>query len=119
MHDISIGNLTFRIEHRQTADDHGPAIRVYGDVDGREVQLLRFDCFAVDPHYHYDPTGRNVMFHLDPLTMGDPLDFSLSQIATNARLMIEHAGFSQTAAGVNQDELTTRIDEIGRAVRDG
>jgi len=119
MQDIEICGLVFRIDYRRTADDHGPSIRVYGDVDGREVQLLRFDCFADDPHYHYDPTGRNVMFHLDTLTMGDPIDFSLTQIAANAQSMIEHAGFPQTAADVNQDELSARIDEIGRAVRDG
>ena len=117
MQELACGGLIFRIEYRRTADDHGPAIRVFGDVDGRRVQLLRFDCFDTDPHYHYDPTGRNVMFHLDPLTMGDPVEFSLSQIADNARAMIENAGFPEAAERVNQDELASRIGEVLDAIR--
>ncbi|MBT4867574.1 MAG: hypothetical protein HON53_20935 [Planctomycetaceae bacterium] len=119
MQDIVIGNLTFRIEHRTFGGDRGPAIRVFGEVEGRDVQLLRFDCFESDPHYHYDPTDKNVMFHLDRLTMVDPLEFSLSQIAGNAKAMIEKAGFAGVAADVDQAELSTRAGEIRQLVLAG
>jgi len=119
MQDIVIGNLTFRIEHRTTGDDRGPAIRVFSEVKGRDVQLLRFDCFESEPHYHYDPTGKNAMFHLDRLTMGDPLEFSLSQIAGNAQAMIAKAGFADVAERVDPAELSARVEEIRRVVLAG
>ena len=73
---------------------------------------MRFDCFADDPHYHYDPTGVNKMFHLDEMTMGCPLEFSLAQIASKTQAMIEKAGFGNTAANINQEQITARVDEI-------
>lgn len=116
MQDIEIGGLTFRIEYRTQGDDRGPAIRVFGDVDEQPKQLLRFDCFEDDPHYHYDPTGWNLKFSIDELTMGCPLEFSLSRIGTHVVAMIEKARFPETAARVDQSEINSRIDEIRRTV---
>lgn len=112
MQDLEIGGLTFRIEYRTQGQDRGPAIRVFGDVDGAPRQVLRFDCFEDDPHYHYDPTGRNLKFSLDELTMGCPLEFSLTQIARHVATMVEKAEFPVTATRINQSEITDRIDEI-------
>ena len=116
MKELTLGGLTCTIEYRQTDEDHGPAIRILGQVNGETVQLLRFDCFANDPHYHYDPMGENQMFHLDPLTMGCPVDFSLAQIAQHAKAMIQKAGFPQAAEAVNQDEIANRVDEIRQLI---
>jgi len=116
MQDLEIGGLTFRIEYRTQGEDRGPAIRVFGDVDGEPKQLLRFDCFEDDPHYHYDPTGWNLKFSIDELTMGCPLDFSLKQIGSHVVTMIEKAKFPEAAARVDQAEVTSRVDEIQRTV---
>ena len=117
MTELPLGGVTFKIEYRRTDEDHGPAIRVFGHVDGQDVQLIRFDCFANDPHYHYDPTGKNRMFHLDPLTMGCPVEFSLTQIANKAQAMIESAGFAHAATGVNQDKIADGIEDIRQAIQ--
>ena len=77
MQELSIGGLTFVVEYRDFEGDRGPAVRVFGEVDGQRRQLLRFDCFDTDPHYHYDLEGENRIFHLDRLTMGCPVEFSL------------------------------------------
>jgi hypothetical protein len=45
------GGVVFDVEYRVFGGDRGPAVRVFGEVDGRNVQLLRFDCFEKDPHY--------------------------------------------------------------------
>ena len=47
------------VDNRDIGADGGPSVRVYGEVDDENVQLLRFDCFRKDPHYHYDPSGKN------------------------------------------------------------
>ena len=85
---IDAGGLSFKVDYRHFGDDRGPSIRVMASVGDEEVQVLRFDCFDNDPHYHYDPTGSNRMFHLDPLTMGDAVAFTLDQLATNTRAMV-------------------------------
>ncbi len=116
MQDLAIGGLTFRIEYRLQGADRGPAIRVFGDVKGERKQLLRFDCFEGDPHFHYDPTGWNLKFSLDELTMGDPLEFSLTQIGRHVATMIEKAKFPEAAAQVDQAAVTSQVDEIRRTV---
>lgn len=117
MREIDLGGVKFAVEYRRFKGDHGPAIRVFGDVDGKEVQLLRFDCFDDDPHYHYDPQGKNQIFHLDPLTMGSPLDFSLQQIGRNLRAMIKKAGFPQAASTFKEEDVPRSVDEIRGAVQ--
>ena len=116
MIELPIGGVTFRIEYRKADDDYGPAIRVFGLVEGQELQLLRFDCFANDPHYHYDLEGENRVFHLDRLTMGCPVEFSLRQIRENLQAMIAGAGFPELAAGVRSDEMAARVEEIRAAI---
>lgn len=116
MQDLEIGGVTFRVEYRNFGGDNGPAIRVLGDVDGETKQLLRFDCFEDDPHYHYDPTGANVKHHLDELTMGCPVDFSLTQIASKTQAMVEKAGFADAAARIDQPQIESRVDEIRLAI---
>ena len=116
MREVKLGGLLFRVEYRTAEGDQGPAIRVFAMMRGNARQVLRFDCFDNDPHYHYDPTGVNRKYHLDRLTMGCPIEFSLQQIALRARPMIVEAGFADAAAGVDQQELEGRIDELRRVV---
>ena len=56
---FDVGGVELHVDKRNFGSDGGPSVRVYGEVDGENVQLLRFDCFRKDPHYHYDPSGKN------------------------------------------------------------
>lgn len=116
MTELEIGGVVLAIDYRRTGDDRGPSVRVFGDVDGERVQLLRFDCFDADPHYHYAPTGVNRMFHLDPLTMGCPVAFTLEQVGQNTQAMIAAAGFEAFAAGVDQAALAERVGDVQAAI---
>lgn len=116
MQDVELGGVTFRIEYRSTGADRGPAIRVFGDIEGQAVQVLRFDCFEDDPHFHYDPTGKNILFHLDPLTMGDALEFSLRQIGGVLKAMIAKAGFTPFAESIDESSVRSGLDRIRAAV---
>ena len=42
---FQVGGIELRVSNRVFGDDGGPAIRVFGQVEGNTVQLLRFDCF--------------------------------------------------------------------------
>ena len=45
-----------------------------------ERDLLRFDCFPVDPHYHYDPTGTDTCIMIDKNTIDNPINWSMYQL---------------------------------------
>lgn len=116
MKELAIGGVKFKVEYRHFGGDRGPAVRVYGDVDGREVELLRFDCFEKEPHYHYDPGDQDHRWNLDPLTMGDPTEFSLAQIKTRLKDMIAKAGYETVAARVDQSAVASHIHQIQEAI---
>ena len=64
---------------------------VFGTVGGSERQLLRFDCFEKDPHYHYDPDGRDEVLHLDATS--DTVSWAAHHIERNLAVMIRLAGY--------------------------
>ena len=45
MQTIEAGGLTFQIENRTLGKDGGPALLVFGDVDGQRVQILALIAF--------------------------------------------------------------------------
>ena len=62
---IGDGAIKFGLEYRDLLSDQGLCIHALGDMDGEEVELLRFDCFDHAPHYHYGPQMRNERLMLD------------------------------------------------------
>jgi len=80
--------------------------------------VLRFDCFLDDPHYHYDPTGNNEMHHLDKEEVPCPVGWSLEQINTKLKEMIEHAGFADAAAAADQEAVSAVMDDIKAALKE-
>jgi hypothetical protein len=67
---IPAGILKFGIEYRHLQGDQGVCIHVFGEVNGREEEVLRFDCFERAPHYHYAWSTNDRYVPLDA-TAGD------------------------------------------------
>ncbi len=120
MHELHHCGVKFTVTYRRHGGDEGPSIRVLADVPGQShgglTQLLRFDCFIKDPHYHYDPDGSNIMFHLDPLTMGDALKFSLESIQQHLGAMIAKAGFETVDVKGSEDDAVELVAALREAV---
>ena len=115
---IEAGGLRLVVEYRRFGGDRGPAIRVFGEVEGRPVQALRFDCFEDDPHYHYDPEGRNFQLHLNPETVSDPLAWSLGELGLNLRTMLRTAGYDQLAQQVDPAAVAEALPRVKTALRE-
>ncbi len=113
---IDSGGLTFKIEYRNFGKDHGPAIRVYADIENEPIQVLRFDCFDNDPHYHYDPEGKNEMHHLSQEDTPDTVAWSLDQIRTQITEMLRTAGYHETAEHIDPVEIANSIDAMATAI---
>lgn len=104
---IKAGPVTIGVEYRylKTADpEEGVSLHVFGHSTGRMVEHVRFDCFEEGPHYHYMDWGRKrqVVFPMDRVANGDPLEWSLSCLKSKMAPMLEVAGAHDVAREVAQ-----------------
>lgn len=104
---------------REIMPDQGLMIQVLADVGGKETEILRFDCFDQDPHYHYGPENHNIRLHMDKTTAGNPVGWTLSQIRNNLPSMIKRAGYDDLAAKVEANPISAaKMDEIESVARE-
>ena len=113
---LVVGPLRIAVEYRRTADDEGMAIRVIGIVGRQEKQVLRFDCFQNDPHYHYDPDGRDEQHHMRDESIGDPAEWTLHRLERNLAEMIRRAGYGTLADQVDAQTLARHMPAIREAM---
>jgi len=100
----------------ETIQDRGVSLHVFGEVEpgAQKVELLRFDCFDEDPHYHYVSYARktNEMVHIEPAAMGDPLQWALERIRTRLPQMLARAGADGLAARVDVAAVETILPKV-------
>lgn len=126
--DVARENFDLNVaEGRQVLDDieelvvepaEGVSIHVFG-ADGGE--FLRFDCFDVEPHYHYiDPERPWVnRFTFDPVAHGDMLEWTLTALRTRLVEMLSRTEpGARLAAGVDHATVAAALDEVERVARD-
>jgi len=116
---IGVGELRFNVRYTQArTGDHGPSLRIYGDVEGKPVQLLRFDCFENQPHFHYDPEGKNNQLRMDKTKVSDPIAWSMDHLRGNVASLVRIAGYSALAERVDEAALTAALPTVEKALRD-
>lgn len=110
---LESGEIQVRIEYRHSGTDEGLTFHVCGRKDkGKEIELLRFDCFKKHPHYHYDPSGKNEQHAIDKKKIPDPLAWVLELLKTELPQWIERAGYSDIARALDQNHLARAIVKI-------
>jgi hypothetical protein len=114
---VEIGGLRFDVLRREFEEDAdgGTSIEVYGDVEGKPTQVLRFDCFRKAPHYHMPPSAPGQL-ELDPRQVGDPLDWALAQTREHLPEMLRKAGFPELSEQVDAAALRRDWERVKRAV---
>jgi hypothetical protein len=115
---IGVGGLRFNVRYSKTNADRGPSLRVYGDVEGKPVQLLRFDCFEQGPHFHYDPEGKNNQLRMDKSKVSDPIAWSMDYLRGNVASLIRIAGQGALADQLDEEVLTAALPTVEKALRD-
>ncbi len=100
----------------QTFDDRGVSLHVCAAGDETR-DILRFDCFDEDPHYHYVSwrAMSNEMLHIDPIADGDPLAWALERIRTRLPQMLARAGAADLAARVDAREIERALPRVAEA----
>ena len=114
---FEVGGVELRVDERNFGSDGGPSVRVYGEADGKDIQLLRFDCFRKDPHYHYDPSGKNDQRHLDKASVPDSIAWTIEQLGQNLVEMIQTAGYGSVAENVDQAAVAQALPEVESLMR--
>ena len=116
---LESSRLQVLIEARRAGGDHGVTFRVYGvDEEENKVELLRFDCFKKNPHYHYAPMGQNEEHRFDREKIPDPLEWVLAQLKTQLPEMIEHAGYAAIAHTTDQTLVANGLAELETDIRE-
>ena len=111
---FEVGNIKFGLEFRElpTINDRGLAIHVLGDVAGQEIEILAFDCFEKEPHYHYGPRNKNIRLYWDTTVIPDTLQWTLEQFKDGKLpAMIERAGYPGLVAEMDHPLILSRMEK--------
>ena len=107
------GTVEITLEYRALMADQGVCAQVYANIDGKDTEILRFDCFDQDPHYHYGPENHNVRLFLDKTTCGNPFGWTMDNLRTKLSTMIQRSGYDSLAAAVEANPVSSMLlDEI-------
>jgi hypothetical protein len=115
------GVIRFGLEMRRLKNgDGGLAIHVLADIGGTkgksyvdETELLAFDCFWNNAHYHYGPRNKNHRINWDLTVIDDPLEWTFEQLESGKLgAMIERAGYPGIAADLDQDLIASVLPKL-------
>lgn len=112
-----VGLLEFSMENRAAGPDGGPSMRVCSVVEGHLVELLRFDMFLKEPHYHYDPAGADLRYHLDPIIYTDTVGWVIEQLRQRLPEMVTQAGQPSISDTIDVAEVENSLPEMERRWR--
>ena len=116
---IGVSGLHFNVRYANVGTgDRGPSLRIFGEVDGQRVQLLRFDCFEHEPHFHYDPDGTNNRLFLNTTRVSDPIAWSMDYLRGNFASLIRIAGYGRLADRLDEAALAGILPGVEQALRD-
>ena len=92
------GRFRFEVAYRDLGDDRGLAIHVFGPTSTTpDAEVLRFDCFENQPHYHVAWSYRNDPFI--PIEAEDPFSWAVAKLTSDLPDLLEKAD------GLPMDEL--------------
>ena len=119
---IDVGAVKFALRYRQEImDDQGLCIQVISDINGTEVEILRFDCFDQHPHYHYGTQKKNERLYMDKTTAGNPIGWTLDQLRTRLPEMIRRAGYDDVADQLDSSQqaalIAAKLNEVESTAR--
>ncbi len=116
---IHAGRIDFAMSYRQEImDDQGLCLQVYSKINNHDTEILRFDCFDQNPHYHYGPENHNIRLHMDKTTAGNSLGWTLGNVRNKLSTMVERAGYEDLANNLEANPISdATLDELESTAR--
>ena len=103
------GAVDITLEYRELMPDQGLCVQVFGQAEGQDTEILRFDCFDQMPHYHYGPANHNIRLNMDKTTVGNPFGWTLDNLRNKLPAMIQRAGYADLAAAVEANPVDESV----------
>ena len=128
--------LTFAVRHQlwdANVEDHadqGVSIDVMAHVGGKEIALLRFNCFDLQSSYVYGPEnpelttplrvggGMGIHCSMDPITDGNPIGYAIQTIRAKLPAMLERAGYKGVAALTDMHAVNAVLPDVEACARE-
>lgn len=99
-----LGRFVFLTEYRNVGNDKGLTLRVLGPTaSSQQEEILRFDCFERQPHYHVGFSVPPV-----PIEASDPLRWTVEKLRKEFGHLLLDAG----ALPVNANEENMLADVL-------
>ena len=98
--------------------DQGVSIQVLGQENGKETEMLRFDCFESLPNYHYGPEKKNEKLYIDQTTEGHPIGWSIRQLRTKLPDMLKRAGYEKVADSLDMGMVEKALPAVDSKARE-
>jgi len=112
---LSLGGLEFEVLRRDVGEDGGTSIEIFGEVAGQRTQVLRFDCFRLEPHYHMPPAASGQL-PIEREKVGDPLEWALACTRERVPEMIRAGGYADLADKVDAAALRAGAQRVRELV---
>ena len=109
---LDYGGLRFGVSFRGP----GATLRVNGDDNGESTELLRFDDFIEQPHYHVPASADAIMF--DRGTLVEPLAWYIGQIRDNLGELLTTAGYGDVVPTIDLKAVSKHAGDIEKAMED-
>jgi hypothetical protein len=106
-----LGGLRFIV----SSNDYGANLAVFGDLGKGWVELIRFQDYVDDPHYHAPVGGWNAF---DRNTNGEPLAWWLDQLRDDLAGWLVESGFADRLADIDVDEVRRNLARVEQAMID-
>ena len=112
-----IGAFTFGLVHRNVEADGGLTLHIFGPVKGKEEEILRFDCFKANPHYHVGFSYRG--YEALEIHSDEPFKWTIDALTTSFDEFADRAGADMDTVGDVKSKLAEALPAIaerGRAL---
>jgi len=107
---IDAGPVNIAMAYRDDImNDQGLCVQVYAEVEGKDTEILRFDCFDQAPHYHYGPENLNIRLSMDKTSTGNPFGWTMTQIREKLPAMVERAGYEDLADKLKDNPVSSSV----------
>jgi len=113
---IDAGAVSIAMGYRDDImNDQGLCVQVYAEIEGKDTEILRFDCFDQAPHYHYGPENLNIRLSMDKTSTGNPFGWTMTQIREKLPAMIERAGYEDLADKLKDNPVSSSVVDKAEA----
>jgi hypothetical protein len=114
---IAFGRYAFEVEGRPFDGAGGLTLHVYGTRAGKSEEVLRFDCFAREPHYHLGWSYFDDPFI--PIPAADPLVWALCALRDEFATLLRRADADPPHASELSDlpQALARLGQVCEELR--